>query len=43
MNAADRLRQRLKAGGIIENILPNGFSFWDPDGMRVEIHVANQF
>ena len=32
-----------KAGGIIENILPNGFSFWDPDGMRVEIHVANQF
>lgn len=29
-----------KAGGIIENILPNGFSFWDPDGMRVEIHVA---
>lgn len=32
-----------KAGGIIENILPNGFSFWDPDGLRVEIHVANQF
>lgn len=32
-----------KAGGIIENILPNGFSFWDPDGMRVEIHMAGQF
>lgn len=31
-----------KAGGIIENILPNGFSFWDPDGLRVEIHVAPQ-
>ncbi len=29
-----------KAGGIIENILPNGFSFWDPDGLRVEVHVA---
>src|SRR5690606_25499337 len=23
------------AGGIIETILPNGFSFWDPDGHRV--------
>ncbi len=32
-----------KAGGIIENILPNGFSFWDPDGLRVEVHVASQF
>ncbi len=31
-----------KAGGIIENILPNGFSFWDPDGLRVEVHVAKQ-
>ncbi|MES2606043.1 MAG: VOC family protein [Pseudomonadota bacterium] len=31
------------AGGIIENILPNGFSFWDPDGMRVEVHMAGQF
>jgi catechol 2,3-dioxygenase-like lactoylglutathione lyase family enzyme len=30
------------AGGIIENILPNGFSFWDPDGLRVEVHVAEQ-
>jgi catechol 2,3-dioxygenase-like lactoylglutathione lyase family enzyme len=30
------------AGGIIENILPNGFSFWDPDGLRVEVHVASQ-
>jgi len=32
-----------KSGGIIEDILPNGFSFWDPDGIRVEIHVAGQF
>ena len=32
-----------KAGGIIENILPNGFSFWDPDGLRVEVHLASLF
>jgi len=29
------------AGGIIENILPDGFSFWDPDGHRVVVHTAN--
>lgn len=28
------------AGGIIETILPNGFSFWDPDGHRVLVHTA---
>jgi catechol 2,3-dioxygenase-like lactoylglutathione lyase family enzyme len=28
------------AGGIIENILPNGFSFWDPDGHRVLVRTA---
>ena len=30
------------AGGIIENILPDGFSFWDPDGHRVVVHTAVQ-
>lgn len=34
--------QVFAAGGIIEDILPNGFSFWDPDGLRVEVHVAPQ-
>lgn len=28
------------AGGIIETLLPNGFSFWDPDGLRVEVHTT---
>jgi hypothetical protein len=28
------------AGGIIENILPDGFSFWDPDGHRVLVRTA---
>jgi len=27
------------AGGIIETILPNGFSFWDPDGHRVLVRT----
>lgn len=31
-----------KAGGIIENVLPNGFSFWDPEGLRVEVHLTPQ-
>jgi len=31
------------AGGIIETILPNGFSFWDPDGHRVVVRTADQF
>lgn len=31
-----------EAGGLIENILPNGFSFWDPDGLRIVIRTANQ-
>lgn len=31
------------AGGIIETILPNGFSFWDPDGIRVLVRTAGQF
>ncbi len=28
------------AGGIVENILPDGFSFWDPDGHRVLVRTA---
>lgn len=28
------------AGGIIETILPNGFSFWDPDGLRVVVRAG---
>jgi catechol 2,3-dioxygenase-like lactoylglutathione lyase family enzyme len=28
------------AGGIIETILPDGFSFWDPDGHRVLVRTA---
>ena len=28
------------AGGIIETILPNGFTFWDPDGHRVLVRTA---
>ena len=31
------------AGGIIETILPNGFSFWDPDGHRVVIRTTGMF
>jgi catechol 2,3-dioxygenase-like lactoylglutathione lyase family enzyme len=31
------------AGGIIENILPDGFSFWDPDGHRVLVRTAALF
>src|SRR5690606_12854984 len=31
------------AGGIIETILPNGFSFWDPDGHRVLVRTAGMF
>lgn len=31
------------AGGIIETILPNGFSFWDPDGHRVVVRTTDQF
>lgn len=30
------------AGGIIESFLPNGFSFWDPDGLRVVVRTAQQ-
>ena len=31
------------AGGIIENILPNGFSFWDPDGIRVVVRSGDLY
>lgn len=31
------------AGGIIENILPNGFSFWDPDGLRVVVRSGDLY
>lgn len=31
------------AGGIIETLLPNGFSFWDPDGLRVIVHTTPMF
>jgi catechol 2,3-dioxygenase-like lactoylglutathione lyase family enzyme len=31
------------AGGIIENILPNGFSFWDPDGIRVVVRTGDLY
>lgn len=32
-----------RAGGIIENILPNGFSFWDPDGIRVVVRSGDLY
>jgi catechol 2,3-dioxygenase-like lactoylglutathione lyase family enzyme len=28
------------AGGIIETLLPNGFSFWDPDGQRIVVRTG---
>jgi catechol 2,3-dioxygenase-like lactoylglutathione lyase family enzyme len=31
------------AGGIIEILFPNGFSFWDPDGLRVVVHTTPMF
>ncbi|HWK55302.1 MAG TPA: VOC family protein [Hyphomicrobiales bacterium] len=31
------------AGGIIEDLLPNGFSFWDPDGNRVMVRSVALF
>jgi hypothetical protein len=31
------------AGGIIETLFPNGFSFWDPDGLRVLVHTTPMF
>jgi catechol 2,3-dioxygenase-like lactoylglutathione lyase family enzyme len=31
------------AGGIIETLFPNGFSFWDPDGVRVVVHTSPMF
>jgi catechol 2,3-dioxygenase-like lactoylglutathione lyase family enzyme len=31
------------AGGIIENILPNGFSFWDPDGVRIVVRSGDLY
>lgn len=39
---AEAAEQVFAAGGIVEDLLPNGFSFWDPDGLRVEVHVAPQ-
>lgn len=30
------------AGGLVENFLPNGFSFWDPDGLRVLVRSTTQ-
>jgi predicted enzyme related to lactoylglutathione lyase len=29
-----------RAGGIVESFLPNGFSFWDPDGLRIIVRTA---
>lgn len=29
-----------RAGGIVESFLPNGFSFWDPDGLRIVVRTA---
>jgi hypothetical protein len=31
------------AGGIIETILPNGFSFWDPDGLRMLVRTTAMY
>jgi len=31
------------AGGIIETILPNGFSFWDPDGLRLLVRTTGMY
>ena len=31
-----------RAGGIVESFLPNGFSFWDPDGLRIVVRTAPQ-
>jgi catechol 2,3-dioxygenase-like lactoylglutathione lyase family enzyme len=31
------------AGGIIETLLPNGFSFWDPDGHRVVVRTTGMY
>jgi catechol 2,3-dioxygenase-like lactoylglutathione lyase family enzyme len=31
-----------RAGGIVESFLPNGFSFWDPDGLRVVVRGVPQ-
>lgn len=31
-----------RAGGIVESFVPNGFSFWDPDGLRVFVRTAPQ-
>lgn len=30
------------AGGLVETLLPNGFSFWDPDGLRVLVRTTSQ-
>ena len=37
--AADKV---FAAGGIVETILPDGFSFWDPDGLRVVVRAAHE-
>jgi catechol 2,3-dioxygenase-like lactoylglutathione lyase family enzyme len=31
-----------KAGGIVESFVPDGFSFWDPDGLRVVVRSVPQ-
>lgn len=31
-----------RAGGIVESFVSNGFSFWDPDGLRVFVRTAPQ-
>lgn len=31
-----------RAGGVVESFLPNGFSFWDPDGLRVLVRSVPQ-
>ena len=31
-----------RAGGVVESFLPNGFSFWDPEGLRVVVHSVPQ-
>jgi catechol 2,3-dioxygenase-like lactoylglutathione lyase family enzyme len=37
--AADKV---FAAGGIVETILPDGFSFWDPDGLRVVVRAEER-
>lgn len=38
--AADKVAA---AGGIVETIMPDGLSFWDPDGHRVQVHSGGMY